>query len=360
MTTVAILNTIVVFFAYLGRYKGYEFFLKVAFFIIFLFLALRYDYGNDYRAYLEAFWRITRYSEPDNLNTERYEPGWQLLYHLFKPFGFFALIAVLSAFNSFVYYRFIKRYVSPDYYWFSVFLYVFNFNFMLINTSAIRQSLAINLFIFSIDYLYKKDITRYFLCIGMASLFHKSALILIPVYFIGAMNWRLNRAYAFMIFCFFMLLVFGGNLFLSNIADFINGYFPEYAVYTDTSVESKSGGTKLGVLFTIFLFTLVLYYATLQDNKNIVVFKIAILSFLVYPLTWMIFLLDRIQYYFLIAIIVVYPIILLNVKNIVYRSIIIILIIIITLHSFNSFFNIDIYFDYFKTYQTIFSSPHYY
>ena len=33
----------------------YEFFLKVSFFLIFLFLALRYDYGNDYKNYLYTF-----------------------------------------------------------------------------------------------------------------------------------------------------------------------------------------------------------------------------------------------------------------------------------------------------------------
>ncbi len=158
MTTVAILNIIVVLFAYLARYRRTKFGLKVSFFLIFLFLALRYDYGNDYPGYLKHFLVINQYAWIDYFGKSlQFEPGWTFLCRLFEPLGFFAMTAVLALFNCVVYYRFIKKYVPPAYYWFAVFLYVFTPGFMLIHSSAMRQSVAITLFIFSIDYLYKSN-----------------------------------------------------------------------------------------------------------------------------------------------------------------------------------------------------------
>ena len=145
MIAVAIFNIIVVFFAYQARHKRTEFFLKVSFGLIFLFLALRYDYGNDYSAYLKGFLEVNRVETIDYFDKYlHFDPGWIFLCRIFWPFGFFAMMAVLALFNCFVYYRFIRKYVPPVYYWFAVFLYVFNPYFMLVHSSAMRQSLAIS------------------------------------------------------------------------------------------------------------------------------------------------------------------------------------------------------------------------
>ena len=147
MITIAIFNIVFVLLAYLAQYKGQAYLLKVSFVLIFLFLALRYDYGNDYRSYLDEFVRLTSYSSLDYTDeTEHFEKGWLFLYFLFKPFGFFALVAVLAAFNCFIYYRLIKKYVLPNYYWLAVFIYVFNVGFMLTQLSSMRQTLAIGIF----------------------------------------------------------------------------------------------------------------------------------------------------------------------------------------------------------------------
>ena len=58
MITVAIFNMFAVFFAFLAGSRRDKFWLKVSFVVIFLFLALRYDYGNDYDAYLQGFLNI--------------------------------------------------------------------------------------------------------------------------------------------------------------------------------------------------------------------------------------------------------------------------------------------------------------
>lgn len=358
MITVTILNIIVVFLAFLARHKQTESLLKASFILIFLFLALRYDYGNDYQGYLDFF---SDASLDTNLlnhysKQEGFEPGWVFLCRLFKPFGFFAMVAVLALFNCFVYYRFIKKYVPPAYYWLAVFLYVFSPGFMLVHSSAMRQSVAIALFIFSIDYLYKKDAIRYFLCIGLASLFHTSALILLPGYLLGLFNWKINKLTAASIFSLYIFLFLFGKSFMSNLNLFISTYFMRYKVYE----EGSEIGTGLGVIFYSALFVLVLYYVRLQTKETSLLFKIAILSYFFIPLGLLIMLISRIGMYFQPATLAVFPIILLNTKNPVVRNLILLLILFITLYSFYGFFQSEVWREAFGTYKTIFSSPEIY
>lgn len=354
MTTVAILNIIVVLFAYLARYRRTKFGLKVSFFIIFLFLALRYDYGNDYSGYLRHFLTINQYAWIDYFGKSlHFEPGWTFLCRLFEPLGFFAMMAVLALFNCVVYYRFIKKYVPPAYYWFAVFLYVFTPGFMLVHSSAMRQSVAITLFIFSIDYLYKKDAIRYFLCVGLASLFHNSALILLPVYFLGLFNWKINEITAISIFSFFLVLFMFGELFKSYLCLFISAYFEKYEIYQG-GVEI---GTGLGLAFYSILFALVLYYERFQIREIALLFKIAMFGYFILPLGLLIIMIGRVGFYFYPTTLAVFPIILLNIKNPVPRKLILALLIFMTLYLFYKFFQSDTWSVAFGTYQTIFSSP---
>ena len=64
---------------------------------------------------------------------------------------------------------------------------------MLIQASAMRQTVAINLFLLAIPYIYNKDPVRYALCIGIAYFFHSSALILLPLFFLSYINWTINK-----------------------------------------------------------------------------------------------------------------------------------------------------------------------
>lgn len=357
MITVAIFNILVVFFAYQARYKRTAILLKVSFGLIFLFLALRYDYGNDYSGYLKVFIEINQVETIDYFDKYwHFEPGWIFLCRLFGPFGFFAMTAVLALFNCFVYYRFIKKYVPPAYYWLAVFMYVFNPGFMLIHSSAMRQSLAIILFVFSIDYIYKKDALRYFLCIGLAALFHTSALVLLPVYLLGVFDWKINKLTAVSIFSLFLLMFVFGNSFLPDINQFINTYFQRYEVYEG----GAEIGTGLGLIFNSFLFTLILYYERSQIAESSLLFKVAIISYFIIPISLLIMMLGRVGMYFLPATIAVFPIMFSNIKNRILKNTTLTLIIFIILHSFFGFFQSDIWRVSFGTYQTIFSAPEIY
>lgn len=359
MITVALFNSLVVLCAYLARYKGYEFFLKISFFLIFLFLALRYNYGNDYSSYINLFLNTNNKDSIDYLdNTSHFESGWLFLCRLFEPLGFFAMVAVLAAFNCLVYYEFIRKYSPPDYYWLAVFLYVFDPAVMLVQSSAMRQSLAISLFIFSINYIQNKKLIRYIFCIGLASLFHTSALILLPVYLLGVYNFKTNKSTIVTLFVFYIFLYLIGNSLISYIKIFIESYLSQQYEFSE---ESGVLGTGLGLIVSSILFLFVLIYAEPQTKEDAFLFKISFLGYFIIPIGLVIFVLARMGMYFQIANIVVFPLILKGMKKrTILKTYFVLLVIGITMWGFYRFFQSDVWQESFGTYQTIFSSPEIY
>jgi hypothetical protein len=358
MVVVIALGLLSMFFAWLESSGEYKHGLKISFILIFLFLALRYNFGNDYMEYLKGFIKIERYSASDFFNKNNYyEPGWIFLCWLFnKSFGFFAMVAVLALLNCLVYYHFIKKFVPKKYYWLAIFIYIFNTSYMLVHSSAMRQSIAIIIFIFSLNYLYKKDAIRYFLCVGIASLFHTSAIILFPVYLISFINLKNYKTSSVVIITIFLSIFIFKNFITPYISLFISSYFERYEAYQSTGIS----GSGLGVLYYFTLLILILYYERVQNKETQLVFKIAIISFVFIPLYYMFQLIGRIGMYFVPALIVVSPIIAMKLKQPIYKSIFVIALLFMTLYSFFQFFSDDIWKVAFGTYQTIFSASQWY
>ncbi len=354
MITVIIMGIFATFFAYMARYKRYRQGLKISFTLIFIFLALRYNFGNDYKGYFNAFYEINKYNQINYFDKfYNVELGWIFLNHLFKPFGFFAMIAVLALFNCVIYYRFIKKYVPINYYWLAVFLYIFNSQFMLVHCSAMRQSIAIALFILSIDYIYKKDAIRYFLCIGLASLFHTSALILIPVFLLSFFNWKMNMVIGIIAISIFGSLFIFGKYLLPKLNEFVYTYFENYTKYS-ISADSKYG---ISIVYSVGLFLLIIFYEKIQSKEISLIFKIAMISFMFLPLRLLIQLISRVGMYFEVATIVVFPLIFMSINKPIYKIIFLSILLFMTIYRFLPFFQSDIWRSAFETYQTIFNAP---
>ena len=353
MIVTLLVGIISVFFAYLARYNTTRWGMKVSFVLIFLFLALRYNFGNDYKFYLSFFNKINQYEQHNYFHSsEQIEIGWVLINRLFQPFGFFIMTAILALFNSVVYYRFINKYVQVNYQWFAVFLYAFSTGFMLIHSSAMRQSVAIGLFVFSMEYLFKKDIIRYFLCIGLASLFHGSAIVLLSVFLLALFNWRINRITGFILILVVLSLFLLKESLAPYLDQFISIYFSKYRKYEGTSAF----GSGIGFMFSFVLFLLMLFYDKYQERETALVFKLAILSFIFIPLGFYVHMITRVGMYFAPATIIVYPVILADIKKPVYKTIFLFLILSFTLYTFFKFFNSEPWSDLFGTYHTIFSA----
>ena len=109
----------------------------LSFAVLFLFLALRYDYGNDYMGY---------YNIHSSLNAGM--PAWGQNDILFKNLNllipnFYIYIAVISLFYIYTIYFLISKNLNVRRYWFAILILLINPYLFLVHLSGIRQTLAI-------------------------------------------------------------------------------------------------------------------------------------------------------------------------------------------------------------------------
>ncbi len=356
--------------------------LKAAFGVIFVFLALRYDYGNDYMAYLNRFEEFGFYYSRRAVDVAEmwWEPGWVLLNILFQPVGFFALVMFTSLLNCVVIYRFIRNFVPAQYQWLSVFLYVFTPSLLLIPASAMRQNMAILLFLVAIEFLYKKRLVEFYLLVAAGWTFHESALLMVPIAALAFFNFRINKFFAVLCICIYASLYVYGDQVFSFITSVTGAWLEKYEYYEGGKTSYINLG--LGLSYSIVLFVSVLYFAGVELKKpeeaedeevlprqfglcadqaaRQLLFKLAIVSFMFTPMGFTLAIVSRINLYFLPVMIVVYPLVALTTRNALYRLMFLGSLIPFTLYKFVTFFSLPTWFRKFGTYQTIFSASNWY
>jgi hypothetical protein len=389
-----IIGSLAVFFTYLTRSRQNGAGLKLAFFVIFVFLALRYDYGNDYMAYLNGYNEIISYNSIFFIDV-RWEPGWNSLNFLFKPFGFFVMVGFTSLATCFVMYRFIRDFVPSGYQWLAVFLYVFDPSQILIPASAMRQNIAILLFLIAIKFLYKKKIIIYLVLTVVGATFHKSAIMLLPLVLLAYINFKINKLFASVIVLMYASLFLFRETIFSYINPFIESYLPQFAEDYLYGLRSEFS-SGLGFIYALFQLGAILYFAGVEfrDDKETLeggqemepelsqadseampvvpiaafsdiaarrlLFKLAIMTFIFTPLSLQVLMIGRINMYFAPVMIAVIPIILFTTKSRFFHLVFLWSLIPFTLLKFWAFFLSPIWRDKFGTYQTIFSAPQWY
>lgn len=357
MQIIIILNIIVVFIAFFARFKQVKYALEFSFFIIYLFTALRYNYGTDYSQYQFIFESVASYSSIFSINSVNFETekAWLIVCYFFKPIGFFGMIFVLSAFICYTYYAMIKKYVDVKYYWLAVLLYVFTIDIMLIQFSALRQAIAIALFLTSIRYLVeKRSPVKYLILNVLAGSIHSSAyFMLIFVAFAFVKDWNSNKV-GYIISAVFFVLLFAGK-FLLNFLPVISTIFAgdRYSGIFDSDVDSTT--TLIGGAFWSLLFIIVIYYSRSQSEDFKYLFLFYSLFFMSYILTNLIWIGDRMGYYFAPFSIIIIPKLLENVKFKVVKLSILMLFLLLVFSKLISFYSYNYFVVGYENYQTIFS-----
>jgi hypothetical protein len=280
------------------------------------------------------------------------EVGWVYLCQIFKPFGFFLMIAFLAILNCYVFYDLVKKYVPRKYYWVSIYIYLINPFLFLVESSAMRQTTALLLFLFSIQFIVNRNFVKFAVFIGLASLFHASAIILLLTYFVASpaiINKKTIIIYA-SVFLFSFLF---GEIVFRTIAPYIDLYFNKYNVYTE-NFEGSDFGSGAGFLFLLLFFCSLLYYSQGEIDKTAVILKIGLLYYAIYPFGIFLPMFGRIQMYYEPVLIVAMPLLLQKIKNPLHNKIFIFLILFYYLYMFIDFFNTPLWSS-FNEYKTIFS-----
>jgi len=276
----------------------------------------------------------------------------------------------LSIFNSVVYYKFIVRYCPPAYYWFAVFLYILNPGHMLIQCSAMRQNVSICIFLLAIDLIIRKKLFAYIIAILFASLFHKSALVLLPLYLANKASFKLERQIPVLFLLFFMSIWLAGDMVLFPIKWVLNMFFENTYLY----VGGREVTTGLGVLFQFSYMLAFLYLYRFnrvltpdaKDSKPIdlriqkttdnIIIMLSLIYYMFIPLGLYLGMISRVSMYFSPILIVGYPVMLSKIQSKSFRVVLTVLLMVFTLYTYVLFFLPDSgWITHFGTYKTIFN-----
>lgn len=335
--------------------------LLLSFAVLFLFAALRYEYGNDYESYRRIF-----INAKDGINSEAIEP---LYYELNKIFpSFQLLIAMLSLLYLFAVYKLITKYVDKKYIGLSVLITVINPYLFLMSLSAIRQAFVVALFILSLVIIQEKTTKKLlkfivFLCVTVLSCFiHSTAILLLPFYFVYYCKHNIKRDYLVFVTTPIILLLFPEILswLINAVLQLLFKNSLSYWNYL-TYLESNDTNSLRALLLFLIFYIYVLLNLKKLDEKIYPIAKLYLcgLEFAILAYRYSMF--GRFQMYFDIFSVVTIPAIikanlqarLSPVKKVLYVYIFPCAIFMVYLLRYYSFFTTELYSSFFE-YRTVF------
>ncbi len=358
MIATLILGILCLTVSFIGYFQKSAWGLKLSFVLIFLFLGLRYYFGNDYETYFDLFNRVKESPEIafDQNMYLFYEPGWMFLNWIFRPVGFFGMNLAIALLYSVVIYKFIIRNIPYQYYWLAVFFVVFNPGFLLVHSTTMRQMIAILIFFISINFIFEKRIIPFVICILFAATFHYTSLTLLFIAPFLFDNRKVSLLFGTILFSSYLFFFLAGNFLAPYFSLLVSLFSERYETYSDKGIANSG----LGFLFYSSLFLLTLILDKFQQKKVALFFKLAIVYFMLMPFTLIIEITSRIGMFFSPAIVIAYPFIYKTLKPKVAKYAFLPLIMLFTIYQFFQFFYSATYRDYFMDYHSIFSAPQWY
>lgn len=177
-----------------------------------------------------------------------------------------------------LYFRAIKRYVRE----YPLAVIVFLGFFYYFSITYIRQAIAVGIVWNAVDYIWKRDLKRFLLLYALAVSFHNSALIVLPLYFIGSRHFSYRVVFSFLIICLIvglspipqMLLALSGEIgdmtyrteqYANDVAGVRVDYLLQvsvllYIVYQNRNVLPVNRKTEMFLNILFFYFGLLLMF----------------------------------------------------------------------------------------------------
>lgn len=220
-------------------------FMAGIFLILFTMMALRFDIGNDYRQYTqtahEAYvggYVVTEIGFNMLVKVLYQIAGGEYYELIFAAFAFFTLWFFLTAF-----YRQSVRFDQTFFLFMTWGLYFQTFN-------TVRYYLALSIALFSMKYVLERDNIKFVFWIVVAALFHKSVLLVIPVYWLATFAWRKWHIIAAIVVSAGCFLGKGLVLKLALVL------YPSYR----NTIYLEGGSSLIGILRTVAVLALYLWF----------------------------------------------------------------------------------------------------
>lgn len=292
---------------------------------------IRFNVGVDYMSYYEGFY--TRFDKF----------GYELLYSLLQYYikiwtnNFSFLTLIMSFLTSiFIHLGLKKRDITYKYYAIAILVYTSNIYFVFMN--IMRTGLAAAILFYALCFLNENRRKFLVLCL-IASLFHYSALIAIPLmYFARKVKYSLLKFVGLV--CISVLLVQSG-LIVSAFKQ-VGALISEYARYTsmDKYFSLNPNPFSIGVFLNVIAFMLLLIVSKDTKDEDVSLYMFGIIMNILSSAT---FLIDRVGIYFFIFSLAAIPKLISRTKNKELRVLSYMLVISVTLLMFvsNAFINAE-------------------
>lgn len=225
----------------------------LAYVIIFLVCALRFDVGWDYVSYYDLIERNIKFYDAQ---LSIIEPMNRWLIAISQYLGFTQLYFIVTSFIiCFSFYRTFKNHSSD--FAVSTLLFLSLPIFFFNSLSIIRQFVAVAIMMYSLRFIQSRDLFRFSIIVVVAILFHKSAIVAIPLYFL----------YERKVHFYFFPIIFALGFFSSEILYWlVEHLLPRYLKFLDGLIGQ--GGNKVLLLFQALGFILLFFVNRVQSNKK--------------------------------------------------------------------------------------------
>lgn len=258
--------------------------------------------GADTSGYMRNFLEMRRipFFVAISEKTGRFEGGYKFLTRFVGIFTestvvFFCICAGIFALCLWLY---INKNSKNKFMSIMLYFTVQGFSFQL---SAIRQALAMGFVLISFEYVKQRKLLKFLFWVLIASLFHKSAFAIIPMYFL---------AYLKIDFKNFVLYLAGGAsiIVLRSVVVAFMGRVLGFENYL------KGGGFQSGATFVVLMYIITIIVAYIyknslekEDKNNLLFFNMTFVSLIIYLVRYFFMAVERISFYYQFAFIILLP-----------------------------------------------------
>lgn len=225
------------------------------------------SFGSDAKAYAEYFEMNSHYTLAQSWRFVMEQVGKDPFYHfvgnVFSKLGFtyrgwFVFIAIIYM-GGFCY---VMSKYSKNHF-ISVLFFVSQLYFYF-SMTGLRQTLAMGICFFAIDFAYRKKIVPFIILVLLASMFHSSALILILFYV--TKNWKLGiKQWLLVAAAMFMAMFFSGVI--NQIVEML-AWSEGLANYSEVTTGLSWSGFIIQIVILIFCLYFLKTYKKDEEDKR--------------------------------------------------------------------------------------------
>ncbi len=263
-------------------------------------LGSRYEVGIDYVEYLKSYIDYKSYL---TFSFHNREIGYDLLNSalasLDAHFIWFFIITVALQFVFFYWAFDSLPHILP---WALFFLFVTGALFGWLN--VIRQYVTLSIFFYSIRFITKRQFLKYLFCCMLGFMWHKTAVVLLPLYFVAHKDLFKNRVYQYILFG--LMFVIGAKI-MNILWDKFSYLFSiiGYGSYVGSISDLKKIqlGSGMGMMAITLVDMMLIFYSNrlkvfFKNESFYVFYNIYFIGIVVEQMTKLVLELRRLNMYF--------------------------------------------------------------